>query len=72
MAHKDMFARTHAPLAPWTAERADHKKLPRLNGIKDLLTHLKYKSKHRKLIRPNPDILFTYAETYLDNGMIAP
>lgn len=70
-ARNDMFARTHSQLAPWTIVRADDKKLARLSVIKDLLTHLEYKDKDHNLIRPNPDVVFNYAEAYLDNGMIA-
>jgi len=71
-ARNDMFTRTHTPLAPWTVVRADDKKLARLNVIKDLLTQLDYTDKDHGLIRPNPDIVFTYADAYLANGMIAP
>jgi len=71
-ARNDMFARTHSQLVPWTIVRADDKKLARLSVIKDLLTHMEYKDKDHNLIRPNPDVVFNYAEAYLDNGMIAP
>ncbi len=67
-----MFARTHTASAPWVIVRADDKQLARLNVIKDLLTHLDYTNKDRDLIHPNPDVVFPYAETYIDNGMIAP
>jgi polyphosphate kinase len=40
--------------------------------IKDLLSHLEYRNKDHNLIRPNPDVVFNYAEDYHDNGMIAP
>ncbi len=72
LARNEMFARTHSALSPWTVVRANDKKLARLNVIKDLLTRLDYADKDHALIRPNPDIVFTYAEAYLDNGMIAP
>ncbi len=71
-ARNEMLARTHTPLTPWTVVRADSKKLARLNVIKDLLTHLDYEGKDHSLILPNPDIVFSYADAYLDNGMIAP
>jgi len=71
-ARNEMFARTHSPMAPWTVVRADDKKLARLNVIKNLLTHLDYQDKDHSLTCPNPDVVFTYAEAYLDNGMIAP
>jgi len=71
-ARNEMFARTHTPMAPWTVVRADGKKLARLSVIKHLLTHLDYQDKDHNLTRPNPDVVFNYAEAYLDNGMIAP
>jgi hypothetical protein len=48
--------------------RSDH---PFAIHKKDLPTHMKYKGRDHELIRPNPDIMFTYAENYLDNGVIA-
>ena len=70
-ARNEMFARTHNVLAPWTVVRANDKKLTRLSVIKDLLTRLHYAGKDHGLIRPNPDVVFPYADAYLDNGMIA-
>ena len=72
VARNEMFARTHNALAPWTVVRADDKQLARLNVIKDLLARLDYADKDHSLVRPNPDIVFAYAEAYLANGMIAP
>lgn len=72
LARNEMLARTHSALAPWSVVRADNKWLARLNVIKDLLSRLDYADKDHGLIRPNPDIVFTYAEAYLANGMIAP
>ena len=72
VARNEMFARTHNALAPWTVVRADDKQLARLNVIKDLLARLDYADKDHRLVRPNPDIVFAYAEAYLANGMIAP
>ena len=72
IARNDVFARTHTQLAPWAVVRANDKKLARLSVIRDMLTHLDYAGKDHSLIRPNPDIIFTYAEDYLHNGMIAP
>ncbi|AWN17217.1 polyphosphate kinase 2 [Salinisphaera sp. LB1] len=70
-ARNEMFARTHAPLAPWTVVRADRKRVTRLNVIKDLLLRLDYDGKDESLVLPNPDVVFTYDEACLKNGMIA-
>jgi polyphosphate kinase len=72
LARNEMFARTHSAPAPWTVVRADDKKLARLSVIKDLLTRLDYADKDHGLIRPNPDVVFPYADACLDNGTIAP
>ncbi len=67
-----MFARTHHLSAPWTIVRADNKQTARINLIKDLLFRLDYKGKKAGLVLPDADIVFSYAENYLQNGMIAP
>jgi polyphosphate kinase 2 len=72
VARNEMFARTHTPMTPWIVVRADDKKLARLNVIKDLLTRLDYDGKDHDLTRPDPALVFTYAEDYIGNGMIAP
>lgn len=67
-----MFARTHHLTAPWTVVRSDYKQSSRLNVIKDMLFRLDYKGKNESLVLPDVDIVFNYAETYLQNGLIAP
>ena len=52
--------------------RADDKRLARLNRIKDLLTRLHYADKDEALIRPNPQIVFSYDVSCLESGAIAP
>lgn len=72
VARNEMFARTHTPSTPWTVIRANDKRLARLNIIRDMLAHLEYQDKDHRLIRPSPDVVFNYTESYLENGMIAP
>jgi polyphosphate kinase 2 len=67
-----MFARTHHLAAPWTVVRSDCKQSARLNIIKDMLFRLEYKGKNESLVLPDADIVFNYAETYLQKGLIAP
>lgn len=38
---------------------------------KDLLSRLDYQDKDKKLVVPDPAVVFTYAEEHLKNGMIA-
>ncbi|HYW92811.1 MAG TPA: polyphosphate kinase 2, partial [Gammaproteobacteria bacterium] len=71
-ARNEMFARTHTQTAPWSVVRANSKRLARLNLIRDLLTHLDYADKDHDLIRPDPDVVFRYADSLLDSGMISP
>lgn len=72
LARNEMFARTHNPVTPWTVVRADNKRLARLNLIKDLLQRLHFADKDETALVVNPDIIFQYQETYVQNGMIAP
>ncbi|MGR9114284.1 MAG: polyphosphate kinase 2 [Gammaproteobacteria bacterium] len=72
LARNVMFARTHHLDAPWTVVRANDKKTARLNVIKDMLFRLDYKDKREELILADASIVFNYAESYLDNGMIEP
>jgi polyphosphate kinase 2 len=67
-----MFARTHTLPSPWRIVRADDKRQARLNLIRDLLTMLEYPGADETLLTPNPNVVFTYDEAYLHNGMIAP
>ena len=71
-ARNAMFTRTHTLITPWTVVRADDKKLARINVIRDLLARIDYAGKDHSLAQPNPDIVFSYAETYIERGMIAP
>jgi len=66
-----MFSRTHLPVTPWTIVRTDEKKQARINVIKDLLFRLDYKNKDEGLLTSDPTIIFNYAESYLQNGLLA-
>jgi polyphosphate kinase 2 len=70
-ARNEMLARSHNPMAPWTLVRADDKRLARLNIIKDLLGRLHYTGKDKGLIRPDPQIVFAYNISNLENGQLA-
>lgn len=71
MARNEMLARSHNPVAPWTLVRANDKQLARLNIIKDLLGRLHYVGKDKKLIHPDPQIVFPYDVSNLENGQLA-
>jgi polyphosphate kinase len=70
-ARNEMLARSHNPMAPWTLVRANDKRLARLNIIKDLLGRLHYADKDERLIRADPQIVFAYDVSNLENGQLA-
>jgi len=71
VARNEMLARSHNPTAPWTLVRANDKQLARLNVIKDLLGRLHYAGKDKRLIRPDPQIVFAYDVSNLESGQLA-
>ena len=71
LARNEMLSRTHNPVAPWTLVHADDKHAARINVIKDLLGRLHYAGKDRKLIHPDPQIVFPYDVSNLENGQLA-
>lgn len=70
-ARNEMLARTHNAIAPWTLVRADDKRLARLNIIKDVLSRLHYSDKDKRVIRPDPQVVFAYDASHLANGHLA-
>lgn len=66
-----MLARSHNPITPWTLVRANDKRLARLNIIKDLLGRLHYTGKDKRLIRPDPQIVFAYDASSLESGQLS-
>lgn len=70
-ARDEMLARTHNAIAPWTIVRADDKRLARLNIIKDMLSRLHYTGKDKRLIHPDPKIVFTFNASNRKNGALA-
>ncbi len=71
LARNEMLARSHNPMAPWTLVRANDKRQARLNIIKDLLGRLHYAGKDKRLNQPDPQIVFAYDVSNLENGQLA-
>ena len=71
IARNKMLARTHNQMAPWTLVLANNKRLARLNIIKDLLGRLHYTDKDERLTHPDPQIVFAYDISNLENGQLA-
>ena len=70
-ARNEMLAQTHSPIAPWILVRANDKHVARLNLIRDLLGRLHYHDKDKRLIHPDPNIVFAYDVSNLENGQLA-
>jgi polyphosphate kinase 2 len=71
-ARNEMLVRTHSAAAPWTIVRAENKEHARLNVIRDLLWRLPCADRDPHLTLPNPNIVFAFDASDLENGMIAP
>ena len=66
-----MRARTDNPGGPWRVGHANDKRLARLKIIKAVLSRLHYEDKDERLIRPDPQIVFAYDASNLENGQLA-
>lgn len=72
IARNEMFVHTHTADSPWTIIRADHKRVARINVMRDLLSRMDYAEKDHEILLADPDVVFQYQDAYLHNGMIAP
>jgi polyphosphate kinase 2 len=72
LARNEMLARTHNSVTPWTVVRADDKRSARINLIKNLLARLHYDGKDEAALVADPKVAFSFEETYVRNGMVAP
>ncbi len=70
-ARNEMLARTHNPNSPWTLVRANDKRSARINMIKDILHRLEYEGKDKKLVQPDPKVVFEYDIGNMENGQLA-
>ena len=70
-ARNEMLARTHTPISPWRIVRADQKHVARLAVIRDLLSHVDYPEKRKRLVRADSDTVFVFEPEYVANGQLA-
>ncbi len=70
-ARDDMLRRTHSPHAPWHVVRTNDKHAARLNLIRHLLSHLRYRDKRHELLAFDPAIVFAFSEARLTDGSLA-
>ena len=67
-----MLLRTHATVAPWRIVKADDKRSARLNLIRDILSRMPYAGKKKKLVRPDPAVVFEFTPDCIDARRLAP
>ena len=70
-ARDEMLMRTHSDVAPWICVRADHKKAARLNIIRWLLHAAGDKKIVKDVARPDPEVIFSFEPSALEDGRLA-
>ena len=70
-ARDTMLTRTHTPLAPWFVVRADHKKRARLAVLAHLLHHVAPAEILDGIERPDPEVLFPFDVSAIEDGRLA-
>lgn len=70
-ARDEMLMRTHSAPAPWICVRADHKKAARLNVLRWLLHGTADKKALKSIPKPDPDVIFSFEPTALQDGRLA-
>lgn len=70
-ARDEMLMRTHTPSSPWHCVLGDHKKPARLNVIKLLLRELAPETIQSDFGPADPNILFRFEESALEDGRLA-
>jgi len=70
-ARDEMLMRTHSDVAPWICVRADHKKAARLNVIRWLLHAAGDKKIAKAVARPDPEVIFSFEPSALEDGRLA-
>jgi len=70
-ARDDMLIQTHSRYAPWVVVDANDKHEARLNIIRDILSRVDYKGRHKKLKPPDPAIVRPFEPSLIDDGVLA-
>ena len=70
-ARDEMLRRTHSAHAPWQIVRANDKHAARLNLVRHLLAHLRYRKKEKDLLMFDPAVVFPFDEARLRDGSMA-
>jgi polyphosphate kinase 2 len=70
-ARDEMLARTSHAIAPWSVVRTDTKKVARLEFLRDLLSSFDYKGQDKKLVSPEPKVVFAWSQSAQDSDLLA-
>jgi polyphosphate kinase 2 len=70
-ARDEMLMRTHTPAAPWVCVHSDHKKAARLAVLRHLLNAIGCPAISRKVVDPDPDVLFPFDAKAIEDGRLA-
>lgn len=70
-ARNEMFTRTHSDDLPWHVVRTDDKKQARLNVIRHLMSRVDCRDKDAHMARPDPKVVFDFAEKHIESGDLA-
>lgn len=70
-ARDTMLRQTHSATCPWTVVNANNKKRARLAVIRHLLQQVESPVRVFDYVEPNPEVIFTFAEKHLHDGLIA-
>ncbi|MEY4641805.1 MAG: hypothetical protein RLZZ227_1799 [Pseudomonadota bacterium] len=60
VAKEAMLQRTHTAASPWIIVEADDKHATRLNVIRDILQRLDWPKRARRLVAPDPDLVYAF------------
>jgi polyphosphate kinase 2 (PPK2 family) len=69
-ARDEMLKRTSSTLSPWTIVRADHKKKAHLALVSHIVKMLAPSKIAREVDAPNPDVLFPFELSCLEDGRL--
>ncbi|BFM22171.1 polyphosphate kinase 2 [Gilvimarinus japonicus] len=70
-ARNAMLLQTHSAACPWTVVNANNKKRARLAVIRHLLQQVESPVRVFDYVEPNPEVIFTFEQKHLHDGLIA-
>ena len=67
-----MLSTTSSVDSPWTVINANNKKVTHLNLLRDLLSRVKYPGKDKKILKADPNIVWTWSPKSTKLPALAP